>query len=268
MALFPPVARLPLRVLAVVALVAALGLGGWLWLRDSSLVRVRDVYIVGVSSSDERAIRGALRSAALDMSTLHVEPERLRLAVKRFPSVAEVRADADFPRKLTVEVVEREPVAAVELGGVRVPVGAGGLVMRGVRAGTDLPAVRVRRISPAGRLLDARSTASVAVLAAAPEELRGRVERTWWGPRGLMLDLRSGPDLVFGSHRESRAKWAAAARVLAEPSASGALYLDLRVPERVAAGGLEPVAPQGGPIAPPSATNPQPQPENPVSLDS
>lgn len=262
-----PVARLPLRVLAVAVLLAALGFGGWLWLRDSSFVRVRDVYIVGVSSSDERAIRGALRAAALEMSTLHVEPERLRLAVKRFPSVAEVRAEADFPRKLTVEVVEREPVATVELGGVRVPVGAGGLVMRGVRADADLPAVRVQRLSATGRLLDARAKAAVAVLAAAPADLRSRVERTWWGPRGLMLDLRSGPDLVFGSHRQSRAKWAAAARVLAEPSAIGAVYLDVRVPERVAAGGLEPVAPITDPLAPPAATNPQPQPENTVSLD-
>jgi cell division protein FtsQ len=43
---------------------------------------------------------------------------------------------------------------------------------------------------------------------------------------------------VFGSRDNAAAKWAAAARVLADPSAAGATYLDLRIPGRVAAGGL------------------------------
>jgi hypothetical protein len=47
-----------------------------------------------------------------------------------------------------------------------------------------------------------------------------------------------------------RAKWAAAARVLADLEASGASYVDLRIPGRPAVGGLEaetitPVAPAG-----------------------
>jgi cell division protein FtsQ len=54
-----------------------------------------------------------------------------------------------------------------------------------------------------------------------------------------LVELRRGPELVFGDPTRARAKWAAAARVLAEPSAKGAVYLDIRVPERVAAGGVE-----------------------------
>jgi cell division protein FtsQ len=253
-------ARVPARAALVALGVAAVLIGGWLFVRDSSLVRVRDVYIVGVSSSQERQIRAALRDAALDSSTLHLDEDRLRLAVERFPSVAEVRAEPDFPHKLTIEVVEREPVAAVELGGVRVPVGAGGLVMRGVRADKQLPTLRARRLSAESRIKDDRALASVSVLAAAPVTLRQRVERAWWGRRGLMLDMRSGPDLVFGSDRSAKTKWAAAARVLAEPSAAGAVYLDVRVPERVAAGGLQPVEAA-------TESNPQPQPENAVTLD-
>ena len=252
--------RVPVRALLAVLLIGVVAGGGWLFLRDSSLVRVRDVYIVGVSSSQERQIRSALRAAAADMTTLNLDVERLRLAVRRFPSVADVRAETEFPRKLTIEVVEREPVAAVELGGVRVPVGAGGLLMRGLRAEPELPTLKARRITADARLGDERALASVAVLAAAPVPLREVVERTWWGPRGLMLDLRSGPDLVFGSARQARTKWAAAARVLAEPSAAGATYLDVRVPERVGAGGLQPVQSTVEP-------NPQPQPENTESLN-
>ena len=252
--------RVPVRALVAVAAVVAVAGAGWLYFRDSALVRVKDVYIVGVSSSQERQIRSALRATALEMTTLNLDVDRLRLAVERYPSVADVRAEADFPRKLTIEVVERAPVAAIELGGSRIPVGAGGLLMRGMRADAELPTLRARRISPDGRLSDARALASVSVLAAAPLPLRERVERTWWGPKGLMLDLRHGPELVFGSARQARTKWAAAARVLAEPSAAGAVYLDVRVPERVGAGGLEPVEAT-------TEANPQPQPENTQTLN-
>ena len=50
--------------------------------------------------------------------------------------------------------------------------------------------------------------------------------------------MRAGPQLFFGTSARPLAKWMATARVLAEPSAAGAVYLDVRVPERVAAGGL------------------------------
>ena len=50
--------------------------------------------------------------------------------------------------------------------------------------------------------------------------------------------MRAGPQLFFGTPNRSEAKWIATARVLAEPSSAGAVYLDVRVPERVAAGGL------------------------------
>ena len=57
----------------------------------------------------------------------------------------------------------------------------------------------------------------------------------------MTLELRDGPELIFGSAGDARGKWRAAARVLAEPSSAGATYLDLRVPKLVAAGGVGPV---------------------------
>jgi cell division protein FtsQ len=73
------------------------------------------------------------------------------------------------------------------------------------------------------------------------------------GPKGLKLDLRDGPDLIFGSATRVRAKWAAAARVLADSSAAGATYLDLRVPERTAAGGVGPIEPDATAVPAPGA---------------
>ena len=70
------------------------------------------------------------------------------------------------------------------------------------------------------------------------------------GQDGLVIQMREGPELIFGDARHVRAKWIAATRVLADPDAEGASYIDVRLPGRPAAGGLPaetvtPVAPAG-----------------------
>lgn len=238
------------RAFAVVIVLAGLLGGGWLWLRDSSLVAVTAVRVNGASSSDEARIRSALENAARDMTTLHVREDVLDDVVDRFPSVADLEVDTDFPHRMTIEVVEHRPVAALEVDGNRTPVSGGGIVLTGVHADEDLPDIRRDRL-PQQRVDDARTQAALEVAAAAPRPLLARGERLWWGDEGLTMDLRDGPPLVFGSEDDAASKWAAAARVLAEPSAAGATYLDLRVPGRVAAGGLAPV-PQEPTVTEPS----------------
>jgi cell division protein FtsQ len=220
-----------------------------MWVRDSSLVAVRDVFVTGVDSSEGPQIRDALRTAALDMTTLHVREDALRAAVAQYPSIKSFKVDADFPGKLTIVVHERAPVAAIQSNGAIVAASQDGLVLHGMRA-RGLPTLRVRSTPAGKRVTDRRTLGALAVAGGAPPELRDRVERLWSGPRGLTLDLRDGPDLVFGSGADAARKWAAAARVLADPSSAGATYLDLRVPERVAAGGLGPVEPESEQPAP------------------
>ncbi len=226
----------PLAALVSVALVLGTG---WLWFRDSSFVTVDRVEVIGLSSSEAEGVQSALESAARGMTTLHVNEEDLMAAVERYPSVADLRVQADFPHDLVIEVTEREPIAQVDLAGDVVAVGAGGRLMRGVEPAGKLPVLHATRLSPGDRLTDPEALAAVTVLAAAPEPLRERVKTVLWSPtKGLQLDLRKGPDLFFGSSGRPEAKWMATARVLAEPSSTGAVYLDVRVPERVAAGGL------------------------------
>jgi len=244
-----------LRGLAAVVLLVAVLAGGWLWVRDSALARVKEVRVTGATTSEEGRIRDALDAAARSMTTLHVREQALRDAVASFPSVAGLRVETDFPHALTIEVLEHRPVAVIEAGDRRVPVSGGGVVLTGVRAPGDLPSIE-RDSVPPGRIGDARTRAALAVAAAAPEALLERGELLRWGDQGLELVLSDGPPLVFGTDEDARAKWAAAARVLAEPSAAGATYLDLRVPGRVAAGGLGPV-PQETPEPTPS-DDPQP----------
>jgi hypothetical protein len=79
-------------------------------------------------------------------------------------------------------------------------------------------------------------------------------------PAGLHARLKSGPRLDFGRPARLRAKWVAAARVLADPRAAGAAYVDLRVPERPVAGPF----PQD-PVPPPPGTLPAPAPAEPAT---
>jgi cell division protein FtsQ len=240
-----------LRGFAAVIVLAGIGVGGWLWLRDSSLVEVTAVRVTGATTSDEPRIRSALESAARDMTTLHVREEILREAVARFPSVAGLEVDTDFPHRISIQVLEHRPVAALEVDGRRTPVSGGGIVLTGVEADDHLPTIRRDQL-PGPRVDDAKTRAALAVAAEAPRPLLARGERLLWGPEGLTMELRDGPPLVFGTRDDAVSKWAAAARVLAEPSAAGATYLDLRVPGRVAAGGLSPIPQE------PASENPQP----------
>jgi cell division protein FtsQ len=231
-----------LRLAVALTLLAALVAGGWLWLRDSSLVRVTHVRIDGVTSSDGDRVRSALDVAARSMTTLHLEQRTLEQAVASFPSVAGVRASTSFPHRITIQVDERQPVAAlVGDGGGRVPVAGNGIVLNGVVADRDLPALRLAHPVVGARVTERRALGALQIAAAAPQALLHAADQLTVDSRGVVVDLRNGPPLLFGDGSDAAAKWDAAARVLAEPSAAGATYLDLRVPGRVAAGGLAPV---------------------------
>jgi cell division protein FtsQ len=249
--------RLPWRVLAGL-LLAAVGLAlGWLWFRDSSFAAVERVTVTGSGSSEQAEVRAALETAGMQMSTLRVDERALERAVEPFASVAGLRVRADFPHDLRVEVIEHEPVATVRTGGSSVPTTGGGLLLDGVRA-ADLPTVTTKSPLDGRRVSDERTLAALRVAAAAPPELRARSERLFFGAGGMTLELDDGPELIFGSGGDARAKWTAAARVLAESSSAGATYLDLRVPKLVAAGGVGPIEPEPTPIPTAVPSNPQP----------
>lgn len=256
-----------LRLLVALALLAAALGGAWMLVRDSSLVAVRTVRVLGSTSSAEPRIRDALEAAGKGMTTLHVREADLRRAVASFPSVAGLRVRTDFPHGLIVEVLERHPVAVFASGDRLVAVSAGGLLLRDIAAPDDVPEIAAAAPLAGDRVGDGKLLSALAVADAAPVPLRKRTIRIEWGARGLTAELEAGPPLIFGTADDAATKWAGAARVLAEPSAGGATYLDLRVPGRVAAGGLGPVTPEAtatpGTAAIPTVTatpSPYPQP--------
>ena len=228
----------------LIAIAVALPLlaGGWVWLRDSPLVSVEHVQISGVHGTEANAIEAALAGAARHMSTLDVRSGALRSAVAPYRVVRDVRATPSFPHGLRIQVVEQLPVAALTVAGARTAVAADGVVLGPALLSGSLPALNGgSNPSTAGRLTGERVRggplfASLTVLGAAPIPLQKVITRAFTGPKGVTVLMRNGLLVYFGDAARPHAKWLALARVLADPSSAGASYVDVRLPERPAAG--------------------------------
>jgi cell division protein FtsQ len=231
------VAPARLRVaLAIVVLALLLG-GGWLWLRDSSLVAIQHVTVTGESGPDAGAIRLALTAAARGMTTLDVPTGQLRTAVSSFPEVKHLVVSTQFPHGIRIRVVEQLPVAAVEVGGRRIAVASDGTLLHDVSTASSLPLIPLT-IPPGGpRVTDPPAVNAVALLTAAPYQLLSRIsEVTTITGHGLVAQLRAGPSIYFGAAADLRAKWTSATAVLADPGSAGAAYIDVTDPIRPVAG--------------------------------
>ncbi len=248
-------ARLKRWLLIALAACVVLFAGYQLWLRDSPLVAVEDVSVTGLTTKDAPRVRASLASAARTMTTLHVDQADLERAIAAFPVVRELRVTTDFPHGLTIHVVEHRPAALV--GGL--PVAGDGTVLRGLPVEGKLPELDARGAPRGDRLSHPALLHAARVAGGAPGPLRSRLERVEMRTdQGIVVEMRDGPELIFGDATHVHAKWLAATRVLADPEAAGATYIDVRLPGRPAAGGLPaetlaPVDPAGSiELAPPA----------------
>jgi cell division protein FtsQ len=247
--------RLKRRLIALAVACVALAGGYQFWLRDSSLVAVEHVEVTGVTSTNAARVRAAITGAARSRTTLHVDREALDRAVAGYPVVRKLEVAPDFPHGLSVHVIEYQPVAIAVSDAGHVPVAGDGTILRGVAVKGSLPTVEVEGALGTEFLLDRAARGAAAVAGGAPAVLRARIEDVQRrSDDGYVAELREGPELIFGAATRLRAKWAAAARVLADLEARGATYVDLRIPSRPAVGGLAattvtPVAPAGAELA-------------------
>jgi cell division protein FtsQ len=225
--------------IAAICMVVALPLlgGGWLWLRHSSLVAVEHVRISGVHGPEARAIETSLRDAAKGMSTLDPQPATLQAAVARFPAISAVRALPSFPHGMRIEVTQLPAVAALLVGGTRTALAADGTVLGTSLLSSSLPTV-ADDVAPGvgSRLSNPLVRQALELLGAAPPALDHLAAKAYFGPRGLMVQMRDGLVVYFGDARRPHAKWLSLASVLAEKSSAGAIYVDVRLPGRPAAG--------------------------------
>jgi cell division protein FtsQ len=140
---------------------------------------------------------------------------------------------------------------------IPLPVAGDGTVLVGLRPPEGLPLLGMEKPAADGHVTDPRTLRALLVAGAAPGAVPQRIERVGEGPeQGIVVELRDGPEIIFGDADLAVEKWTAALRVLADADAAGATYIDVRLPERPVAGGLpvetiEPVAPAGDVVAPP-----------------
>jgi cell division protein FtsQ len=191
---------------------------------------------------------GALTHAAKQMTTLHVQTDRLESAVSDLPTVASVSADASFPHGLTIHVTERDPVLVATQGDQSVAVAADGTLLLGVKASGSLPQLQVESLPGSGKL-SGPALAEALTIGASPPELLPLIDRAAvTHDYGVVVTMRGGIELRFGTAGNQAQKWAAAAAVLADPSLTSLTYVDVRVPQRPAVGGSSNPTPATTPV--------------------
>jgi cell division protein FtsQ len=228
--------------------------GAWLWFRNSPFVAVQRVRVSGlteVHGGDVPQIQAALADASHGMSTLDVNTAALRAAVASFPLVRSLHARASFPHELRIEVLEQPPVAQLAVAGARTALAADGVVLGASFLSSSLPIVSIGGVHTASlpsvgrRVEQGQLRQALTALGAAPAPIAPLVQGAYWGPQGLTFALHGGVLAYFGDATRPHAKWLSLVRVLADPSSAGASYVDVRLPERPAAGFPPGVTPPG-----------------------
>jgi cell division protein FtsQ len=226
-----PNARL---IAAVAGVVVVLG-AGFLWFRDSSLVAVKRVQVIGASGPDAGHIRAALVAAADAMTTMDVNTGQLHTAVAPYPDVKSLQVSTQFPHGMRIRVIEQSPVAVVTEGGRRIAVAGDGTLLHS-GADSSLPVIPLR-VPPGGPRLAGYALAEVQLLSDAPYQLLPRIATvTDSAGHGLVAQLRNGPEIYFGDSSSLVAKWSSATAVLANSGSASASYIDVTDPNRPAAG--------------------------------
>lgn len=239
MSLHRPSPRARRALTALTVLAAAVVAGYFLWLRDSSLVRVEKTTITGLTTAEAKDIRRLLADSAHGMTTLNVDEEALEDAVASYPAVAGVEATADLPHRLAIEVTERTPIATVEgPDGGDLPVAADGTLLPDFGPQGTPARLPATTSSSTGRLEGEDAVTALAAVDASPSALTDRIESVERDDRGgLVATLEDGPRVLLGDDSRLEAKWAAAASAIGAGDAAAAEYLDVSLPERPAAGG-------------------------------
>lgn len=230
--------RLQVLIAFVCTLIALVG--AFFLVRDSSLVKVEEVQVVGLGGYYDRAARKAVTAEALQMTTMNFDEDRIRDAAGAFVNVADVTVVTDFPHGVTLKFDVIRPVVAGKVNGRTVALAADGSIIAGASNLSTLPTIDVSGVISGNRVTDGKALGAVKVLGAAPDVLLRKVEEARWGRNGLTLELEKGVLLYFGTAEDIRAKWRDAVAVLASSETAGLSYIDLRAPGRPSVGGLGP----------------------------
>ena len=219
--------------LAGALLLVAILYGAWLIARDAPLFKVEKVAVTGLHGSVVPGVRQRLEQAGLGMTTTHVDVAALTRAVASYTVVKGLHVKTQFPHGLTIDVTEQLPVAALVVGQARLPVAPDGIVVHGLTGPTGiLPTFTSSTLPSADQVTDPASLASLELLDIAPAVLRRTIVRVGPGQRRPdRVTCATDRDSTSATRSRLHAKWAAAARVLADPAVARC-----HLPRRPAAG--------------------------------
>lgn len=223
------------RVLVGITAVVALGCGGWA-ATDSVLLDVDRVVVDGAvhTAPAEARFASGLRTGE---PMLDVDEKAADRAVEALPWVREATVRREWPGRVRIRLIEREPVAVAEAEpGALALIDATGRVLEwasapppGLPVLTGLPPA-----GPPGTTLGVDGVATLQVAVALPAELRTRTAGLAPAPgSGGEVELRLNPEgtVRLGPPDDLDAKFTAVRAVLAQVDLANLAVLDVRRPE-------------------------------------
>jgi cell division protein FtsQ len=195
-------------------LVAVAALGAFLW--AGPLLSVRTVRVDGAASLDAVQVQEAA-GVAEGTPLLRVDVDAAAARVARLPQVADVQVTRGWPSTVVITVVERSPVAVVEIAGRRTLVDPEGVLFDTITGDPPAGVVPLEVADPGPG--DAATEAGLAAIAALPPEVQSLVTRvTAEDDDGVTvgLVLQDGTDVVWGDGSESERKATVLAALLSQ----------------------------------------------------
>jgi cell division protein FtsQ len=220
---------------AALVLVGLLAAGG-LALSRSSLFRLRNLEIVGLSHLD-RAQVARLGGLGPQTNVLWLDTRAVEQRLESDPWIAGARVTRRLPWTVTITLEERSPVAAIPIGSGFRLVAADGTILDQVATEPRLPQI----VMPPPWVPGARGESPVGparAIGALTPDVAARLEQVVLASDGtLQLDLANGPRIQYGRPAAFGAKAAAIAAILHWAKGQGIALssVDVSVPEIPAA---------------------------------
>lgn len=196
-------------VLAITAVVLLVVGGIWL-VFFSSYFAVQGVDVTGAQQLRAAQVERAA-SVPVGEPLARVDLDRIRRRVEALAAVKSADVTRQWPDQVRIAIVERQPVAVVEIGGKLHALDEDGVVFRDLaRAPAGLPRVATTAATAAEALRE-----GALVVAALPAELAAKVDHVDVATVDeITLELRDGRQVIWGSAELSDQKAAVLADLL------------------------------------------------------
>lgn len=215
--------KLMLCILAGVVVLA--GAAAWLVL-FSSVLGVRTVDVTGTRGDTSAAVRD-IAAIPEGQPLARLDTDAITDRLMALPQVESVSVQRSWPSTVRIAVVERTPVALVDLDGAQWLIDSHGVLFAQVTTPPPgIPLLEVERASAQDRA----TLAAVQVIGVLPADVRERLARVSAAtPDSVVLHMVGGRTVIWGSAENSERKAIVLAGVFSQPGGT----LDVSSPEAV-----------------------------------